>query len=181
MGKPLGLLNSGAVIVVDKESSQATGTFQGANVIKMQARARPRGRDRMVWLMHPDLEEQLPYLAIQSGEAAKFLWNPEGGLGNFDTQRVLNKPVLFEDSCPALGSKGDVMLVDPMPVHPAEQGHRKAGLVHPCGVPDGPELLPHGVPLQRRPQGEQAPEDQEQLQDPQPLCGAGRPYIRRTV
>ena len=90
------------------------GTFQGANVIKMQARAMPRGRDRMVWLMHPDLEEQLPYLAIQSGEAAKFLWNPEGGLGNFDTQRVLNKPVLFEDSCPALGSKGDVMLVDPM-------------------------------------------------------------------
>ena len=114
VGKPLGLLNSGAVIVVDKESSQAAGTFQGANVIKMQARAMPRGRDRMVWLMHPDLEEQLPYLAIQSGEAAKFLWNPEGGLGNFDTQRVLNKPVLFEDSCPALGSKGDVMLVDPM-------------------------------------------------------------------
>lgn len=27
---------------------------------------------------------------------------------------MLNKPVLFEDSCPALGSKGDVMLVDPM-------------------------------------------------------------------
>ena len=114
VGKPLGLLNSGAVIVVDKESSQAAGTFQGANVIKMQARAMPRGRDRMVWLIHPDLEEQLPYLAIQSGEAAKFLWNPEGGLGNFDTQRVLNKPVLFEDSCPAMGSKGDVMLVDPM-------------------------------------------------------------------
>ena len=38
----------------------------------------PRGRDHMVWLMHPDLEERLPYLAIQSGEAAKFLWNPEG-------------------------------------------------------------------------------------------------------
>lgn len=36
-----------------------------------------------------------------------------GGLGNFDTQRVLNKPVIFEDSCAALGQKGDVMLVDP--------------------------------------------------------------------
>ena len=57
--------------------------------------------------------EQLPYLAIQSGEAAKFLWNPEGGLGNFDTQRVLNKPVLFEDSCSALGTAGDILLVDP--------------------------------------------------------------------
>lgn len=114
VGKPLGLLNSGAMLTVNKEATQAAGTFLGANAIKMQARCMPRNRDRLVWLMHPDVEEQLPYLAIQSGEAAKFLWNPEGGLGNFDTQRVLNKPVLFEDSCSALGTKGDVMLVDPM-------------------------------------------------------------------
>ena len=113
VGKPLGLLHSKALITVDKETSQAAGTFLGANAIKMQARAMPRNRERLVWLMHPDVEEQLPYLAIQSGEAAKFLWNPEGGLGNFDTQRVLNKPVLFEDSCSALGSKGDILLVDP--------------------------------------------------------------------
>lgn len=114
VGKPLGILNSKAIITVDKESTQAAGTFLGANAIKMQARAMPRNRDRLVWLMHPDAEELLPYLSIQSGEAAKFLWNPEGGLGNFDTQRVLNKPVLFEDSCSALGSKGDINLVDPM-------------------------------------------------------------------
>lgn len=113
VGKPLGILKSPALITVDKESGQAAGTFTGANAIKMQGRAMPRNRDRLVWLMHPDLEEQLPYLAIQSGEAAKFLWNPEGGLGGFDTQRVLNKSVLFEDSCAAVGSKGDVLLVDP--------------------------------------------------------------------
>lgn len=113
VGKPLGLLTSKAMLEVAKETGQGAGTFLGANAIKMQARTMPRNRDRLVWLMHPDLEEQLPYLSIQSGEAAKFLWNPEGGLGGFDTQRVLNKPVLFEDSCSALGSKGDVMLVDP--------------------------------------------------------------------
>ena len=95
------------------KASQEAGTFVGANAIKMQARAMPRGRERLVWLMHPDLEEQLPYLSIQSGEAAKFLWNPEGGLGNFDTQRVLNKPVLFEDSCASPGVRGDALLVDP--------------------------------------------------------------------
>jgi len=113
VGKPLGLLNSKAMIVVPKAAGQAAGTFTGDNAIKMQASALPRNRERLVWLMHPDLEEQLPYLSIQSGEASKFLWNPEGGLGNFDTQRVLNKPVLFEDNCSAIGSKGDVMLVDP--------------------------------------------------------------------
>lgn len=113
VGKPLGLLRSKALIEVAKEASQEAGTFVGANAIKMQARAMPRGRERLVWLMHPDLEEQLPYLSIQSGEAAKFLWNPEGGLGNFDTQRVLNKPVLFEDSCASPGVRGDALLVDP--------------------------------------------------------------------
>lgn len=113
VGKPLGILKSNAIIEVAKESGQAAGTFVGANAIKMQARSMPRNRDKLVWLMHPDLEEQLPYLALQSGEAAKFLWNPEGGLGGFDAQRVLNKPVLYEDSCAAVGSVGDVLLIDP--------------------------------------------------------------------
>ena len=113
VGKPLGFLYSKALITVAKEQSQAAGTFLGANAIKMQARAMPRNRDRLVWLMHPDVEEQLPTLAIQSGDAAEFLWNSEGGLGNFDTQRVLNKPVLFEDSCSSLGTAGDILLVDP--------------------------------------------------------------------
>ena len=113
VGKPLGLIHSKALVTVDKESGQAAGSFLGANAIKMQARAMPRNRERLVWLMHPDAEELLPTLSIQSGEAAKFLWNPEGGLGNFDTQRVLNKPVLFEDSCSALGNTGDILLVDP--------------------------------------------------------------------
>ncbi|WP_040663837.1 phage major capsid protein [Oscillibacter ruminantium] len=112
-GKPLGIMQSGALVSVAKEASQAAATLLGDNIIKMQARAMPRNRERLCWLMHPDLEEQLPYLAIKSGDASKFLWNPEGGLGNFDTQRVLNKPVLFDDNCAAIGSKGDILLVDP--------------------------------------------------------------------
>jgi len=112
-GKPKGFLKSNALITVDAEPGQPGGSFLGANAIKMQSRAMPRNRARLVWLMHPDAEELLPYLSIQSGEAAKFLWNPEGGLGNFDTQRVLNKPVLFDDSCSALGTKGDINLIDP--------------------------------------------------------------------
>ena len=98
---------------MDTEPGQAAGSFLGANAVKMQARAMPRNRERLVWLMHPDVEELLPFLSIQNGEAAKFLWNPEGGLGNFDTQRVLNKPVLFDDSCSALGAAGDINLIDP--------------------------------------------------------------------
>ncbi|MDY5337946.1 MAG: phage major capsid protein [Intestinimonas sp.] len=112
-GKMTGILKSDALITVAKTTGQTAGTFTGDNAIKMLARSMPRNRDRLVWVMHPDLEEQLPYLSITSGGETKFLWNPEGGLGNFDTQRVLNKPVLFEDSCSALGSAGDILLIDP--------------------------------------------------------------------
>lgn len=113
VGKPLGILSSPALVTVPKATSQPANTLLGENIIKMQARALPKSRKNLVWLMHPDLEEQLPYLTIAQGDATKFLWNPEGGLGAFDTQRVLNKPVLFDDNCSAVGSKGDIMLIDP--------------------------------------------------------------------
>lgn len=113
VGKPLGMLHSSALITVPKTASQAKGTITGENVIKMQARALPKSRQNLLWLMHPDLEEQLPYLSITQGDATKFLWNPEGGLGAFETQRVLNKRVLFDDNCSAVGGTGDIMLVDP--------------------------------------------------------------------
>ncbi|MBQ9733349.1 MAG: phage major capsid protein [Clostridia bacterium] len=112
-GKPLGIINSAALITVAAEADQAAGTIVGANAIKMQARTLPTGRNRLVWLAHPDLEEQMPYLSIHSGDAAKFLWNPEGGLGGFDAQRILNKEVIFDDNCSAVGAKGDFMCVDP--------------------------------------------------------------------
>ena len=115
VGKPLGYLNSPALITVAKETSQAAGTFVGANAVKMLARSMPKGRDRLVWLMHPDLEDQLPGLSITStdGSTSKFLWDPEGGIRNFDMQRVLGKPVIFDQNCSAVGSVGDVTLVDP--------------------------------------------------------------------
>lgn len=113
-GKPKGLLKSSALVEVPKEKDQAAGQLVGKNIIRMQARTLTRNRSRYVWLMHPDLEEQLPELSIGSGDAARLLWMPEGGINNLDYQRVMGKPVLFEDNCAAVGSKGDIMLVDPM-------------------------------------------------------------------
>lgn len=115
VGKPMGILNSSALVTVAKETSQAAGTFVGNNAVKMLARAMPKNRDRLVWLMHPDMEEQLPALSITSsdGSASKFLWDPEGGIRNFDAQRVLGKTVIFDQNCATPGVVGDVMLVDP--------------------------------------------------------------------
>ena len=128
-GKPLGMLHSGALVTVAKESGQAAGSLLGANVLKMWQRQLPKQRRNTVWLMHPDLESQLPGLSIVSngGSAEKFLWDPEGGLAGLDYQRILNRPVLFEDACAAQGSKGDILLVDPEKYILLQKGSAKAG------------------------------------------------------
>lgn len=81
VGKPLGILSSKALITVAKEADQEAGTFTGKNALSMLSRAMPRGRERLVWLMHPDMEELLPTLAIENGGTSKFLWDPRGGPG----------------------------------------------------------------------------------------------------
>lgn len=114
VGKPLGILNSPALVTVAKEANQAADTLLGENLIKMYSSTLASKRDRLVWLMHPDLEEQLPglYITLGGGDT-KSIWMPEGGISGSMYQTILNKPILFDDNCSAVGDKGDVLLVDP--------------------------------------------------------------------
>lgn len=107
-GKPTGILSSGALITVDAEASQAAGTLNAQNILKMWTRALTSGRRNMVWIMHPDLEDQLPQLMLGD----KLIWMPEGGISGAQYQTILGRPVLFNDNCQAMGTKGDVLLAD---------------------------------------------------------------------
>lgn len=128
VGKPLGVLSSDALITVAKESGQAASSLLGANIVKMWSRLLTRQRKNAVWVMHPDLEAELPGLSITSrGSAEKFLWDPEGGLAGLDYQRILNRPVIFDDNCAALGSKGDILLIDPQQYILLKKGTAKTG------------------------------------------------------
>ena len=107
-GKPTGILNSGALVAVDAEAGQAAGTLNARNILKMWSRALVSGRRNMVWMMHPDLEDQLPQLMLGD----KPIWMPEGGISGAQYQTILGRPVLFNDNCRAMGTKGDVLLAD---------------------------------------------------------------------
>ena len=107
-GKPTGILNSGALVAVDAEAGQAAGTVNARNILKMWSRALTSGRRNMVWMMHPDLEDQLPQLMLGD----KPIWMPEGGISGAQYQTILGRPVLFNDNCRAMGTKGDVLLAD---------------------------------------------------------------------
>ena len=107
-GKPTGILNSGALVAVDAEAGQAAGTLNARNILKMWSRALVSGRRNMVWMMHPDLENQLPQLMLGDN----LIWMPEGGISGGQYQTILGRPVLFNDNCRAMGAKGDVLLAD---------------------------------------------------------------------
>lgn len=107
-GKPAGILSSGALITVPAEANQAAETLTVKNILAMWSRALFTGRRNAVWLIHPDLEDQLPQLTLGD----KPVWMPEGGISGAQYQTILGRPVLFNDNCQAIGTKGDVMLVD---------------------------------------------------------------------
>lgn len=107
-GQPLGILESDATVEVAKETSQAAATINTDNILKMWQRGYHRYRNNMVWLCHPDCEEQLQRLEM-NGES---IWMPEGGLTVAPYQRVLGRPVIYTDQCSALGTAGDILLAD---------------------------------------------------------------------
>lgn len=108
--KPLGMLNSTALIEVAKAADQGAGTITADNIFGMWQRTYHEYRSRLVWLAHPDTELQLQKLTF-NGET---IWMPEGGLRDAPFQKVLGRPVIYTDHMSALGAKGDIMLCDPM-------------------------------------------------------------------
>jgi len=107
--KPLGMLNSTALIEVAKDSGQAAGTITADNIFGMWQRTLHEYRSRLIWLAHPDTEMQLQKMTF-NGES---IWMPEGGLRDAPFQKVLGRPVIYTDHMSALGQKGDIMLCDP--------------------------------------------------------------------
>lgn len=108
VGKPLGILNSGATIAVAAETGQDAGTITTENILAMWQRSHHAARSKMVWLAHPDCEMQLQKLTF-NGDS---IWMPEGGLSASPYQRVLGRPVVYDDNLSAIGAKGDITLVD---------------------------------------------------------------------
>lgn len=126
VGKPLGFLKSPALVTVAKKADQAADTIVGENFLSMQSRVLANKRNRLIWLMHPDLEEQLPGLYITLGNGdTKSIWAPEGGIEGREYQTIFNKPIIFDDNCSAVGEKGDVSLVDPFEYMLLQKGTMK--------------------------------------------------------
>lgn len=114
VGQPLGLLNSGAVITVSKDSGDTTPTVSTNDVLNMYSRLFSTSRQNAVWLINQDVEPKLYPLTLGSGTAVQLLYFPPGTLNNPDPNygRMLGKPVIPVEHCATLGTPGDIILAD---------------------------------------------------------------------
>lgn len=109
VGKPLGFRNATALESVAKKSGQAADTILWDNISGMYHRA--IDKTGMIWVMHPDVHEQLDFLKFPVGTGGVPVYLPATQTGTIDTLR--GKPIIDSDHCAALGDKGDILFVDP--------------------------------------------------------------------
>jgi HK97 family phage major capsid protein len=111
-GKPLGILNSPALVTVDKEEGQEADSIVLENISKMWARCWARSRPNAVWLINQEIEPQLDKLAIPVGTGGMPVYMPPGGLADSPYGRIKGRPVIAIEQAAALGDAGDIILAD---------------------------------------------------------------------
>lgn len=116
-GQPLGIMNSGALVTVSKEASQAADTIHAKNIAKMWARMPGQVRNRAVWLTNQDCEPQLMEMGFQVQNPANSsatggipLFVPPGGLSAQPYATLMGRPVITTEACATIGDLGDIIL-----------------------------------------------------------------------
>lgn len=111
-GKPQGVMSSPALITVNKETGQASGTFLWENAKKMWGRMWPRSRQNAAWFINVDVEQQLNSMVQVVGTSGVPVYLPPGGASAAPYGQLMGRPVIPIEQCDTLGNLGDVLLAD---------------------------------------------------------------------
>ena len=106
-GQPLGILKSNAVVKQELEKDQ-TAKITAENIVKMWARLWSRSKGSAEWYINQELEPHLYTLKI--GDTPVYV--PPGGMSASPYGKLLGRPVVPLEQCPAAGDVGDITLAD---------------------------------------------------------------------
>jgi HK97 family phage major capsid protein len=112
-GKPTGMMNSASKITQAAESAQGAGTIVAKNIIKMWSRMYAPLRQRAVWFINQDCEQQLLLLAMPGTAPQVPLFMPPGGLSDRPYATIMGRPVMSLEACSTVGTEGDIILAAP--------------------------------------------------------------------
>lgn len=111
-GEPLGILNSGCVVSVSKETGQAAGTIVYDNINNMWSRLMAKSRPNAVWIINQDCEPQLNKMSVAVGTGGVPVYMPAGGASAQPYSSLFGRPVIPIEHCSTVGTTGDIMLCD---------------------------------------------------------------------
>lgn len=107
-GEPLGILNSPAMIAVDRVGS-SSGTIVYDDLVNMMTAFMPSGKG--VWIASISVKAALLRLAgpTATNYAGSYIWgSPKDGVPD----SLFGFPIIFTEKLPALGTSGDIVLAD---------------------------------------------------------------------
>ena len=111
-GQPQGILNSNALITINKDNGQATKTLSYQNLLNAWARMWIRSRDNAVWFINQDVEPQLYAVNQIIGTAGVPVYLAPNGISQKPYATLFGRPVIPIEYSPTLGTVGDVLLLD---------------------------------------------------------------------
>jgi HK97 family phage major capsid protein len=112
VGQPLGILNAGCLVTVDKEGGQKPDTIVAENVIKMSSRIFANSFLNAAWYVNQMCMPQLYTMSIAVGTGGQLVFVPPGGLSGAPYGSLLGRPVIPIEQASALGDVGDILLAD---------------------------------------------------------------------
>jgi HK97 family phage major capsid protein len=117
-GMPLGILqHSTGLVSVAKESGQAAATLNATNLAKMFARLHEEDMGSAVWVYNAGVKSALMTLSLTVGSNTYPVFLP-GGItgsvaGSVPVSTILGIPAFALEQCAALGTVGDILLINP--------------------------------------------------------------------
>jgi HK97 family phage major capsid protein len=111
-GQPLGILNSGALISVTKETGQAAATILYENIVKMWSRLMGSSQARAVWFVNQDTFPQLATMNLAVGTGGVPVFLPAGGVAGNPFATLMGRPLIVTEHAATLGTVGDIVLAD---------------------------------------------------------------------
>jgi HK97 family phage major capsid protein len=131
-GKPLGILQNGALVTQNKESGQTNGTIVAGNLAKAFSRLLKRNRGSAIWLYNQGCESQLMTLALTIGSNSYPVLIMGGVTGNvreeIPVDRILGRAAYASEHCAALGTAGDIIFTDPLSYVVVDKGGPKSAV-----------------------------------------------------
>lgn len=112
VGKPLGMLNSNALVTVSKETGQLAGTVVSENIVNMFARMPASSLQTAEWYINQAIWPQLIQLNIIGGTASTPVFLPPGGLSSAPFGTLMGRPIVPIEQASALGTVGDIIFAD---------------------------------------------------------------------